>query len=189
VKHRIEASEFFNCVLEAWNQQESKCKHVNVRCREKTRDSAVFIFTSGHEVLAQFPISTEFLQGKNDLERYMHMVNIKVRPVGVGANPNIKDLKAGMRNVNLKIRVLEIPEPNRVYTRGGKVAYVTNALVGDETGEVRMNLWNRQINMVSEGDLIKIENGTVANFRGERQLRIGKHAKMKVVQDAESLSH
>ena len=188
VKNNVDANEFLNCIGEAWAQEASKCGQVNVRCRERTKDSAIFLFTAGHEVLAQFPIPTEILQGKNELEDYMDMVHIKVPSVVEAADPEIKDLKAGMKKVNLKARVLEIPEPNMVYTKHGTVACVTNALVGDETGTIRMNLWNQQIDMVSEGDLIQIENGTVRRFRGERQLRIGRHGKITIVQDAESLA-
>jgi replication factor A1 len=188
VKYDIDADEFLNCIVEAWNQEESKCEQVNVRCRERTRDRAIFLFTAGNEVLAQFPIPTQILQGKNELEDYMKEVSTRAPSAKKVMNPEIRDLKAGMKKVSLRVRVLEIPEPNRVYTRQGTMATVTNALVGDETGTIRMNLWNRQINMVSQGDLIKIENGTVARFRGERQLRIGKHGKITVVQDAESLA-
>jgi replication factor A1 len=185
VKQNIEANEFLNCIVEAWNREESKCKQLVIRCRGKTRGTAVFLFTAGHEVLAQFPIPTEVLQGKGKLESYMDIVYIKAAPVEEAANPKIKDLKTGMKGVNLKVRVIEIPEPNKVYTRLGTEAYVTNALVGDETGTIRMSLWNEQINMVSEIDLIKIENGTVASFRGKYQLRIGKHGRITVVQDVE----
>ena len=187
-KHNLDANEFLNCIVEAWNQEESKCKQVNVRCRERKKDSAIFLFTTRHGVLAQFPIPTEILQGKNELEDYMDMVHIKVPSVEEAANPKIKDLKAGMKKVNLKTRVLEIPEPNKVYTRHGTMACVTNALVGDETGTIRMSLWNQQIDMVSEGDLIEIENGTVHRFRRERQLRIGKHGRITIVQDADDRS-
>jgi len=188
VKHKIDANEFLNCIVEAWNQEKAKCKQLVIRCRGKKRDTAVFLFTAGRVVLAQFPIPTEILQGKNELEGYMDMVHIKAAPVEEVANPRIKDLKTGMKGVSLKVRVIEIPEPNKVYTRHGTEAYVTNALVGDETGTTRMNLRNQQINMVSESNLIKIENGTVANFRGEGQLGIGKHGRITVVQDAERLS-
>ena len=188
VKYDIDATKFFNCIVEAWNQGESKCKQVNVWCRERTRDGAIFLFTAGLEVLAQFPIPTGILQGKNELEDYMKVVSAGAPSAKKVMNPKIRDLRAGMRKVSLRARVLEIPEPNRVYTRYGTVACVTNAVVGDETGTIRMNLWNRQINMVSKGDLIKIENGTVARFRGEHQLRIGKHGKITIVQDAESLA-
>jgi len=188
VKHNIDANEFLNCIFEAWNQEKSECRQVNVRCRERKKDSAIFLFTTGHEVLAQFPVPTQILQGKNELEDYMKVVSARAPLAKKVMNPMVRDLRAGMKEVSLGARVLEIPEPNRVYTRHGTVACVTNALIGDETGTIRMNLWNRQIDMVSKGDLIRIENGTVARFRGKRQLRIGKHGKIAIVQDAESLA-
>ena len=58
-----------------------------------------------------------------------------------------------MKGIYLKVRVLEISEPNARARRRSE-AHVTNALVGDETGTIKMNLWNQQINMVSEGDLV-----------------------------------
>jgi replication factor A1 len=183
VKHKVDPNKLFNCIVKAWNQQQAECNQIMVRCRKKTRDSANFLFTANGEVLAQFPIPIQVLQGKNELQNYLSMVHIKAPPDKEVRDLRTKDLKSGMKKVNLKGRVLEIPEPNKVYTRHGTEAYVTNALVGDETGTIRMNLWNQQINMVSEGDLVKIENGTVASFRGERQLRIGKHGRITVVED------
>lgn len=92
-------------------------------------------------------------------------------------------LQAGMKKVSLKAMVLEVPERNRVYTRFGAEAYVANVLIGDETGRIRIALWNLQINKVSEGDIVMIENCRVVSFRGERQLRIGKHGKITVVKN------
>jgi len=98
------------------------------------------------------------------------------------ANPRIKDLKAGMKQINLKARVLEIPKSKMVYTRSGMMAYVSNALIADETGSIRISLWNQQINIISEGDLINIKKGKVARFRGERQLRIGRHGSLSIIE-------
>ena len=184
VKYKIDSDEFFSCIVEAWNKGESVCSQVKVRCRKRMRDSAIFIFTAGCEVLAQFPISNGILNGKNELENYMDATRIKAPSVREAANLKIKDLQAGMKKVSLKARVLEVPERNRVYTRFGGEAYVSNVLLGDETGRIRMALWNLQIDKVSEGDIIMIENCRVASFRGERQLRIGKHGKITVVKNA-----
>ncbi len=76
--------------------------------------------------------------------------------------------------------MLEIPKPKTVHTRFGSKACVSNALIADETGSIRISLWNQQINTISEGDVINIENGKVARFRGERQLRIGRHGNLTV---------
>jgi replication factor A1 len=183
VKYKIDSNKFFNCIVEAWNKGESGCGQVKVRCRKRMRDSAIFIFTVGCEVLAQFPISTKILNGKNDLKNYVDTVCIKAPQVEEAANLKIKDLQAGMKKVSLKARVLKVPERNMVFTRFGAEAYVANVLIGDETGRIRIALWNLQIDKVSEGDLIMIENCRVASFRGERQLRIGKHGKITVVKN------
>ena len=91
-----------------------------------------------------------------------------------------------------KIKELEIfnyPETcGETFNVGGKTIFPLRHPAALRSID-RMNLWNRQINMVSQGDLIKIENGTVARFRGERQLRIGKHGKITVVQDTEPLAN
>lgn len=186
VKYKIDPDEFFSCIVKAWNKGETGCNQVKVICRKRMRDSAIFLFTADSEVLAQFPISTRILKGENDLKNYMDAICVKAPQVEEAVNLKIKDLHAGMKNVSLKARVLKVPERNRVYTRFGAEAYVANVLIGDETGRIRIALWNLQIDSVSEGDLIMIENCRVASFRGEHQLRIGKHGKITVVKDAES---
>jgi replication factor A1 len=93
----------------------------------------------------------------------------------------IKDLKVGMRKINLTAKVLEIPKPPFVFTRFGNYASVANASVSDETGTVKLCLWNEQIDAVSTGDMIQIENAHMSLFRGERQLRIGKNGTLSIV--------
>jgi len=176
VKYEFDPSELLGHITAAWIQEESESRQMTIKCREKTGDSAIFLFTIGQEVAAQFPIPNKVLQGRYELENYTRMISRKASPV---VNPRIEDLRAGMKNVNLRVRVLEIPEPNRVYTRLGTPALVSNVLVGDETGTMRMSLWNQQINAVSVGDEINIENGRIASFRGELQLRVGRNASLK----------
>lgn len=77
-----------------------------------------------------------------------------------------------MKSVDLKAEVVEIAEPIFVVTRFGNSASVANALISDETGKIKMCLWNEQIKSISEGDIIQIENATISSFRGEKQVRI-----------------
>ena len=44
----------------------------------------------------------------------------------------------------------------------------------NETGTIKLCLWNGQIAAVSAGDTVQIENAQVSAFRGERQLSNGK---------------
>jgi len=97
-------------------------------------------------------------------------------------HPRIGDLKSGMKRINLKARVLEVPKPRSVFTRFGRFAMVTNASIADETGSIQLPLWNRQIDTVSEGDTIRVENAHVVTFRGERQLRIGRGGQLSVIE-------
>jgi len=59
-----------------------------------------------------------------------------------------------LKRINLKAKVLEISEPRLVVTNFGSYASVANALITDETGTIRLPLWNKQIGEISVGDLI-----------------------------------
>jgi hypothetical protein len=185
VMHKVDSGAFFDCIVEAWNHKESECKQLVIRCRKKTKDSAIFLFTKVQQVVAQFPIPTTILQGKVQLEDYVK--TIKPRRASStksyeGANPKIENLRAGMKRVNLKARVLKVPKSKMVRTRFGTTAYVSNALIADETGSIRIGLWNQQTNSISEGDVINIKNGRVTRFKGERQLRIARHGSLSVIE-------
>jgi len=183
VKYKVDSGEFINCIVDAWDHEESECKQLTIRCREKTKNSAIFLFTNNRKVVAQFPIPTMILQGRNQLESYTRTILAKMSSVKSlkGVNAKIGDLKTGMKKVSLKAKVLELPEPKMVYTRYGTTAYVSNALIKDETGSIRMSLWNQQINTVHKDDVVNIENGKVAWFSGERQLRIGRRGSLNVI--------
>ena len=185
VKNSVDAVEFFDSIVEAWKKDESQCKQLTVRCRERTRDSAVFLFIATHNTMAQFSVPTAVLQGdKSQLEPYVKNLASRAPSTEENANPQIKDLKAGMKKVNLKVKVLEIPEPNAIYTRSGIESHVSNVLVGDQTGTIRMCLWNEYIKTVSKHDVIEIENGEVSNYRGELQLRIRRNGNLSVIKRA-----
>jgi len=181
LKYKIDSSEFFDCVLKAWNHEKARCRKLNIICRRKTGGSAIFLFTAGKDVVSQFSISTSIFQRKNPLEDCIRMISTRASTEDV-VNPKVKDLRAGMKRISLEAKVLEVPEPNKVYTRSGREAYVSNARIGDETGTIRMSLWNRQINTISKGDIIKIQNGIVTRFRGDLQLRIGKSGGVSVIE-------
>mgnify|MGYP006271106691 FL=1 len=87
-----------------------------------------------------------------------------------------------MKRLNMKAQVLEVSQPIQITTRSGFYTNLINALIADETGTIKLSLLGSQIKMVSVHDIIEIENAHVAWFRGERQLRIGKHGKISVVQ-------
>jgi replication factor A1 len=94
----------------------------------------------------------------------------------------IKDLKTGMRRVDVTAKVVEKSEPREVLSRFKDTTHkVATAIIADETGNIKLTLWNEQINQVEVDDTVKIENGYVTSFRGEPQLNVGKYGKLSVV--------
>jgi replication factor A1 len=61
---------------------------------------------------------------------------------------------------------------------------VVNAVVGDETGKIKLCLWEGQIGSINVDDKIELKNGQVCVFRGEKQLRLGKNGLLTVLQPA-----
>jgi len=149
----------------------------------KTRDHAIFLITNTQKVVAQFPIPVHILAKANPLKEFTYQPPC-VRDSAKEAKSNhykIKDLRVGMKRINIKARVLELSQPRVVATRFGFCANVTNVLVSDETGAIQLPLWNKQTDGISAGDFIQVENASVIAFRGVRQLKVGRSGKMSVV--------
>jgi replication factor A1 len=79
-----------------------------------------------------------------------------------------------MKRVDLKAKIVEIPPVRRVMTRFGNRAKVTNIKIADDTGSIRLSLWNKRSDGLHVGDNVEIENSYVARYRGELQLRLGR---------------
>ncbi len=92
----------------------------------------------------------------------------------------VKDLTPETKSVNLTVKVVSLGEPEAVPSRGGGVRHVTEARVGDETATVVMSLWERQSEGISEGTVLRIENGYVSLVRGRMRLNVGKYGRMNV---------
>jgi hypothetical protein len=184
MKYGISSDDFFDGFVEAWKHQKSTCESLLIECRKKTRDNAVFLITNSLKVVAQFPIPKLILEETSPLKEFAYargsrrtiLERVKVKHLRIG------DLKSGMNRINLKARVIEIPEPRSVFTRFGWFATVTNASITDETGIIQLALWNKQVDAVSVGDVIRVENARVVTFRGERQLRVSRGGQLRVIE-------
>lgn len=94
----------------------------------------------------------------------------------------IKDLKNGLKRVDVEAKVIEKTAAREVTSRYKSETYrVANAIISDDTGQIKLTLWGDQIEQVNENDKIKIENGYVTSFRGEIQLNIGRYGQLTVM--------
>jgi len=186
VKYEIDSARFFNSFLKAFRHQESTCGKLSIECRMMTQDYAIFLITTGQEVVAQFPVSNRILAKTNPIEEFSRRLSFTRKPAQE-TKPNhypIKGLRAGMKHINIKARVLEISQPRFITTRFGSYASVANAIITDETGTIRLPLWNKQIEGISAGDRIQVEKANVVVFRGALQLKVGRSGKLNVIKNS-----
>jgi replication factor A1 len=184
VKYEVDPEEFLYALRSAEEHKKSNCGKLSIQCRGKIKNKFIFLIKMESEVIAQFPISEEFLFNESnhlrdfsDTEEIRRYIARKAR--NATAN-SIRDLRTGMRHVNLKAKILEVAEPRRVVTRYGNRASVAKASIADETGTIKLCLWNGQIAAVSAGDIVQIENARVFTFRGERQMSLEKKGLLNV---------
>ncbi|MBW3021581.1 DNA-binding protein [Candidatus Woesearchaeota archaeon] len=94
----------------------------------------------------------------------------------------IADLQPRQGKVDIIVEVVSMDEV-REFNKFGKTGRVCNALVKDESGEIKLTLWNDDIDKVKPGMKLHIENGYVNEWQGEKQLTTGKFGKMEVVSE------
>ncbi len=92
----------------------------------------------------------------------------------------VKDLKPRQGNVNIELDVIEVGEA-REFQKFGNAGRVANATAKDETGQIKVSLWNEDVDRVKAGDKIRITNGWVSEFQGEMQLSAGRMGKLEVL--------
>ncbi|MCK4496946.1 MAG: hypothetical protein KAU24_02040 [Candidatus Aenigmarchaeota archaeon] len=91
----------------------------------------------------------------------------------------VRNLVSGLRSVDLVARIMRAFEP-REFEKNGKKGRVLNLLLGDDSGTVRLSLWNEETDLlerekISEGDVVKISGGYVkTDNRDMLELRLGR---------------
>jgi ssDNA-binding replication factor A large subunit len=84
----------------------------------------------------------------------------------------VSQIRGGMRNMKIIGTLKEMEEPVEIATRYGR-ALLARAILQDETGSVRLNLWREQIDVAKVGDKITLENAFAREFGGVVEVNIG----------------
>ncbi len=92
----------------------------------------------------------------------------------------IADLKAGQGKVDIIVEITEKGDA-RSFSKFGKEGKVCSAVGKDGSGEIKISLWNEQVDQVNVGDTIQFTNGYVSEWQGEKQLSTGRFGKLEVV--------
>lgn len=94
----------------------------------------------------------------------------------------IKDIKAGMRGVEVAGKVMRKYEI-REFSTGERQGKVASFVMGDETGMVRVTLWNDQadnLNRIKEGDVVQISSAYVRENRGANELHMNTNSELVI---------
>jgi replication factor A1 len=187
-KYEVDPDRLFHALIVAEEGKKSVCGDLSIEWRGETRDKVMFLILTESKVVAQLSIFKQFLLEKgHPIRDFMETDKIRrflTKKARQSSGLQIRDLRSGMAQVCLKAKVLEIPKPSLVYTRYGNYASVANALIADETGTIRLCLWNEQIQCISAGDTIQIENARASTFKGQRQLNIGRKGLLSSVDES-----
>jgi replication factor A1 len=90
-----------------------------------------------------------------------------------------KILNPDMKDLIIEGKIESIAEPRIVTIRAGGTAQVADVIISDESGSIKLALWDDRINSVKEGDNVTIEKGYTKEFRDEITLNIPKNGILK----------
>ena len=95
----------------------------------------------------------------------------------------ISELTVRQGNVDVEGTMKEIGEI-KTFNKFGRELRVADAMLEDDSGTVKLSLWNDDVSKFKAGDKVKITNGYVNEFQGEKQLTAGKFGKMELADGA-----
>jgi replication factor A1 len=90
----------------------------------------------------------------------------------------ISDLRPG-RIATFEATVAKLEPPREVEQRSGTSTRVRHGLLRDGTGEVALVLWGRDVELVAEGDRIRIVEGWVKDYKGRPEVSLGRTGRIE----------
>lgn len=182
-KYDLNPNQLIDAIIQAVKNKNYSHGSLKISPRRITKESISFLITKDDKVISQFPINREILKNPEYLKECIRKIPIsRYKTSKISKTPKkIADLRYGMKRINIQAQVIEIPSAKLVVTRFGNHSYVSNITISDETGTIRLSLWNNQINQVRVDDGIEIKSCYVANFAGELQLRLGRKGTITVL--------
>jgi len=96
----------------------------------------------------------------------------------------IASIQPRQGKLEIEGEITEVSEP-RPFNKFGKEGKVANAVLKDNSGSVKLTLWNEQADQVKVGDKIKISNGWSDEYMGELQVSTGRFGSLTVLGKAE----
>ncbi len=97
---------------------------------------------------------------------------------GVPPRTFISDLRPG-RVATFEATVAKLEEPREVPQRTGGTTRVRRGTLRDGTGEITLVLWGREVDLVVEGDPVRIVEGWVKEYKGRPEVSLGRTGRLE----------
>ena len=89
----------------------------------------------------------------------------------------IADLRPS-RVATFEATVAQLDAVREFETRDGGTRKVRNGRLSDPTGEIALVLWGSEVELVHEGDRVRITDGWVKDYQGRPQVSLGRLGKI-----------
>lgn len=93
----------------------------------------------------------------------------------------ISEIQARQGKIDIKNAEVTDKEEPKEFGKFGNKGRVCSCTIKDDSEEIKLTLWNDDIDKVNIGDKIKITNGYCNEFQGEKQITAGKFGKLEIL--------
>jgi hypothetical protein len=176
-KYGLDRRRFLKCFTYAWTHGKSSCDGVSVECRQKEEDSALFLVARQRTIIAQITLTEKIVKSvsRADLESYPWNECSLSENANSPATMQICQINKNIRLASLQAKIIDKSENKWLYSKfDGSIHKLSIATISDNTGSIELLLWNDQIDKVSVGDSVEVQNGQVKMHRGQFQVHVGK---------------
>jgi replication factor A1 len=100
--------------------------------------------------------------------------------MSTGAPPKtfVSDLRPG-RVATFEATVAKLEPVREVEQRTGGTKRVRNGILKDGTGEISFVLWGDEVELVAEGESVRIVEGWVKDYKGRPQVSLGRTGRIE----------
>ncbi|WP_435117582.1 single-stranded DNA binding protein [Halolamina sp. C58] len=100
---------------------------------------------------------------------------------------SIEDLSMGLSDVTVVGKLLDVDDQYRTFDRDdGSEGRVGNVAIGDETGRIRVTLWDDATELLDEleaGEVVEVVEGSVRDNDGDLELHVGSRGTIEEVDE------
>ena len=110
-------------------------------------------------------------------------LNVKLFDSVIGKGKlKIKNILPGMRSVDTEGKVIAA-YPVKEFKTESREGKVGNFILGDDTGTIRVTLWNSiadNLNTIKAGDIVKIKSAYVRENQGRKEIHLGDKSALQI---------